>query len=303
MDPLIQHGNELIAFVDAIVLLDFDELALARQALHDVAGPGAADSRGRRLCWLRRHEPRGRRRRRAGQQALLRHRRRTADNHPRTPPRLSGADHDGELTPRTPAAGHRWRAAARQDVVPALDVGGAPSTQVPLGAAVGNEDRARRLRPADSLTRTRRTGRRLAPRTGVKDRKAHFMTLDAYPSTDYAFEIRQPPVSGNHINGLNETDTCSARRSSTPGSSVTRWGSSVPLPRHPHERRVDRAAQASVEHSPLHRREGQRAGAGHGPRGNDRLDQGAHPRAGGHGRHRPADRRHADRDAAPTIRT
>lgn len=43
------------------------------------------------------------------------------------------------------------------------------------------------------------------PKPG-KDRKAHFMTLDEYPSTKYAFEVQNPPVSGNHINGLGETE-------------------------------------------------------------------------------------------------
>ena len=45
-----------------------------------------------------------------------------------------------------------------------------------------------------------------SPKTGVKDRKAHFMKLDEYPSTNYAFEVRNPPVSGNVINGLGETE-------------------------------------------------------------------------------------------------
>ena len=44
-----------------------------------------------------------------------------------------------------------------------------------------------------------------SPRPG-KDRKAHFMTLDEYPSTNYAFEVQNPPVSGNHINGLGEAE-------------------------------------------------------------------------------------------------
>ncbi len=43
------------------------------------------------------------------------------------------------------------------------------------------------------------------PKPGTA-RKSHFMTLDAYPSTDYAFEVRNPPVSGNVINGLGETE-------------------------------------------------------------------------------------------------
>ena len=49
LDPLIPHGRELCAFVDAIVLLDFHELPIARQALHDVAGP-AAVTRAAAVC-------------------------------------------------------------------------------------------------------------------------------------------------------------------------------------------------------------------------------------------------------------
>lgn len=45
-----------------------------------------------------------------------------------------------------------------------------------------------------------------SPKTGVKSVKAHFMTLKEYPSTDYAFEVKNPPVSGNYINGLDETE-------------------------------------------------------------------------------------------------
>ena len=45
-----------------------------------------------------------------------------------------------------------------------------------------------------------------APKTGVTTRKAHFMTLDEYPTTDYSFEIRNPTLSGNYINGLGETE-------------------------------------------------------------------------------------------------
>ncbi len=49
LDPLVPLGNELVAFVDAIVLLDFDELPIARQALHDAAGPGAV-TRAAAVC-------------------------------------------------------------------------------------------------------------------------------------------------------------------------------------------------------------------------------------------------------------
>lgn len=44
-----------------------------------------------------------------------------------------------------------------------------------------------------------------SPKPG-KARKAHYMKLEEYPSTDYAFEVRNPPVSGNVINGLGETE-------------------------------------------------------------------------------------------------
>ncbi len=49
LDSLLPHGRELIAFVDAIVLLDFEELPIARQALHDAAGPGAV-TRAAAVC-------------------------------------------------------------------------------------------------------------------------------------------------------------------------------------------------------------------------------------------------------------
>jgi hypothetical protein len=41
LDPLVANGPELIAFVDAIALLDYDELPIARRNLFDAAGPGA----------------------------------------------------------------------------------------------------------------------------------------------------------------------------------------------------------------------------------------------------------------------
>ncbi len=49
VDPLVPHGRELMAFVDAIVLTDPDELDIARKALHDVAGPGAV-TRAAAVC-------------------------------------------------------------------------------------------------------------------------------------------------------------------------------------------------------------------------------------------------------------
>jgi hypothetical protein len=49
LDPLVALGRELVAFVDAIVLLDFEELPIARQALHDAAGSGAV-TRAAAVC-------------------------------------------------------------------------------------------------------------------------------------------------------------------------------------------------------------------------------------------------------------
>jgi len=49
LDPLVPLGRELIAFVDAIVLLDFDELPIARQALFNAAGAGAV-TRAAAVC-------------------------------------------------------------------------------------------------------------------------------------------------------------------------------------------------------------------------------------------------------------
>ncbi|MEM7272625.1 MAG: hypothetical protein AAF547_06045 [Actinomycetota bacterium] len=49
LDPLTPNGRELSAFVDAVVLLDGDELPIARQALHAVAGPGAV-TRASAVC-------------------------------------------------------------------------------------------------------------------------------------------------------------------------------------------------------------------------------------------------------------
>ncbi len=49
LDPLVPFGRELVAFVDAIVLMDFDELPIARQDLFDAAGPGAV-TRAAAVC-------------------------------------------------------------------------------------------------------------------------------------------------------------------------------------------------------------------------------------------------------------
>ena len=49
LDPLLPLGKELIAFVDAISLLDPDELPIARQAVFDAAGPGAV-TRAAAVC-------------------------------------------------------------------------------------------------------------------------------------------------------------------------------------------------------------------------------------------------------------
>ena len=49
LDPLLPLGNELIAFADAITLMDFDELPIARERLLDAAGPGAV-TRAAAVC-------------------------------------------------------------------------------------------------------------------------------------------------------------------------------------------------------------------------------------------------------------
>lgn len=49
LDPLLPMGSELIAFVDAIALLDFDELPQARSDLLSVGGPGAV-TRAAAVC-------------------------------------------------------------------------------------------------------------------------------------------------------------------------------------------------------------------------------------------------------------
>ncbi len=60
--------------------------------------------------------------------------------------------------------------------------------------------------PATPIPGTDQPAADLAPKTGLRPRKSHLMTLEAYPSTDYAFEFKSPPVSGNHINGLGESE-------------------------------------------------------------------------------------------------
>ncbi len=49
LDPLLPLGKQLIDFVDAIALVDFDELEPARRNLHDAAGPGAV-TRAAAVC-------------------------------------------------------------------------------------------------------------------------------------------------------------------------------------------------------------------------------------------------------------
>ena len=57
------------------------------------------------------------------------------------------------------------------------------------------------VRPRDA----QETAADFTPNSGVR-RKAKFMKLDAYPEPSYNFEIRNLPVSGNQLNGLNETE-------------------------------------------------------------------------------------------------
>jgi len=49
LDALLPLGNELIAFVDAISLVDFDELPVARERLLAAGGPGAV-TRAAAVC-------------------------------------------------------------------------------------------------------------------------------------------------------------------------------------------------------------------------------------------------------------
>ena len=49
LDPELPLGHELIAFVDAISLVDFDELPVAREQLHNAGGP-AAVARAAAVC-------------------------------------------------------------------------------------------------------------------------------------------------------------------------------------------------------------------------------------------------------------
>jgi len=50
-----------------------------------------------------------------------------------------------------------------------------------------------------------------SPNLDVKSRKAHFMNHDEYPTIDYSFEVKNPTLSGNYINGLGETEFRPAR--------------------------------------------------------------------------------------------
>ncbi len=45
----------------------------------------------------------------------------------------------------------------------------------------------------------------IQPNTHKRPRKAKLMKQEAYPSTDYGFAYRRPPLSGNVINGVGET--------------------------------------------------------------------------------------------------
>jgi len=49
IDSLLRFGKQLTDFVDAIVLVDFDELPVARRNLFEVAGP-AAVTRAAAVC-------------------------------------------------------------------------------------------------------------------------------------------------------------------------------------------------------------------------------------------------------------
>ena len=76
-----------------------------------------------------------------------------------------------------------------------------------------------------------------SPNLDVKSRKAHFMNHDEYPTIDYSFEVKNPTLSGNYINGLGETEFRPAREIFTRGSSITRWESSSSCSRRSARRR------------------------------------------------------------------
>lgn len=59
--------------------------------------------------------------------------------------------------------------------------------------------------PTQDLSHLRVEPADLSPRPGPH-RKARHMKLEAYPDTTYGFAYRQPPVSGNVINGVGEAE-------------------------------------------------------------------------------------------------
>ncbi|MEL7433344.1 MAG: 4Fe-4S dicluster domain-containing protein [Chloroflexota bacterium] len=60
--------------------------------------------------------------------------------------------------------------------------------------------------------------------TDVKSRVAPIMKRDSYPAPDYPFAYRNPPVSGNIINGLGEPDFRQAEKVFHTGDYTTPWG-------------------------------------------------------------------------------
>ncbi|NJM06042.1 4Fe-4S dicluster domain-containing protein [Candidatus Gracilibacteria bacterium] len=64
----------------------------------------------------------------------------------------------------------------------------------------------------------------LAPNTSVPTRVSRAMKHDTYPPPDYPFAYRQPPVSGNVVNGLDETQYRRARKVFHIADYTTPWG-------------------------------------------------------------------------------
>jgi epoxyqueuosine reductase len=64
----------------------------------------------------------------------------------------------------------------------------------------------------------------LAPNTSIPTRVSRAMKHDTYPPPEYPFAYRQPPVSGNVLNGLGETHYRRARKIFHFADYTTPWG-------------------------------------------------------------------------------
>lgn len=64
----------------------------------------------------------------------------------------------------------------------------------------------------------------MTPNTHLRPRKSRIIQIDEYPDTNYPFSYRQPPRSGNEINGLGETGIRSAYKVFHSVSYRVAWG-------------------------------------------------------------------------------